>query len=35
MFDNNTENRSEWKKVLANIVYKADGFLRYYFPVAK
>lgn len=35
MFENASESKSEWKKVLANIVYRADGFLRYYFPVAR
>lgn len=35
MFSTNTEEKSEWKQVIANIVYRADGFLRYYFPVAK
>ena len=29
------DEKVEWRKLLANITSKADGFLRYYFPVVK
>lgn len=34
MSNEGNDNRSEMKNLILNIMSKADGYLRYYFPLA-